>query len=279
MSGQATGWVLRNGPRPDMIDRNGEPYGQRARGYRMVLVAIADAANRDGEHAHPGNEAICESALYGRRQVSNIIAELVAERWVEVVEEGGGRGRATVYRLSRMAEDETMHSAPRSTKPNRAIEETKPRDDEPETAHSGGETAHSGVRANGVATEQTNGRDTTEAAPPLALVLVPSPSGPMVDAFDEFWSAYPMKRGKPAARHAFASACKRAPAAEIIAGAARYAADPNRSDAFTKWAQGWLREDRWNDPPLPSRTGAPNPNAGIDTDRGGPTGLVDWRTS
>jgi hypothetical protein len=36
MSGLVTGWVLKHGPHPSHVDRNGKPYGQRARGYRPV---------------------------------------------------------------------------------------------------------------------------------------------------------------------------------------------------------------------------------------------------
>jgi len=66
---------------------------------RAVLIAIADAANRDGEHAHPGINAICESALYSRSHVFDVIKRLVADRWLEVEEEANGRGNATVYRV------------------------------------------------------------------------------------------------------------------------------------------------------------------------------------
>lgn len=97
MSGRCTGWVLRHGPRPDDVDRDGEAYGQRARGYRAVLVTIADAANAEGEHSHPGLEAIVDGSLYGRRQATRILGELEAEGWITVEERGGGRGKATVY--------------------------------------------------------------------------------------------------------------------------------------------------------------------------------------
>lgn len=90
MSGQATGWVLRHGP--------------KIRAQRYVLMTIADAANRDGEHAHPGIAAMVEGSLYSRARVLGVVAELLAEGWVEVEEEGGGRGRATVYRIPGVAD-------------------------------------------------------------------------------------------------------------------------------------------------------------------------------
>lgn len=100
MSGQATGWVLRNGPRPTDTDANGKPYGLAgARSRRLVLAVLADAANRDGEHSHPGGTAIEEGALYSRSQAKVIAAALVADGWVVITDEGGGRGRAREYAI------------------------------------------------------------------------------------------------------------------------------------------------------------------------------------
>ena len=69
MSGQATGWVGRHGPRD--------------RAQRLVLLAIADAANRDGEEAHPGMAAIVEFSLYSEGHCRRIIHELVDQGWLE----------------------------------------------------------------------------------------------------------------------------------------------------------------------------------------------------
>lgn len=99
MSGQVTGWLLRGGPRPTDVDRDGEPYGlARARAMRAVLLPIADASNRDGEEAHPGIEHIIEASLYSRRQVFRIIDDAIAEGWLEVTEHPR-RGTATTYRV------------------------------------------------------------------------------------------------------------------------------------------------------------------------------------
>lgn len=97
MSWQATAWVLNDGPRREDVDREGKAYGTKARGMRLVLMVIADAANQGGQHSHPGVAAIVEGSLYGRSQALAIVAELIAEGWLEVEEEGKGRGHATVY--------------------------------------------------------------------------------------------------------------------------------------------------------------------------------------
>ncbi|MDV6275400.1 hypothetical protein R3Q06_18045 [Rhodococcus erythropolis] len=75
------------------------------------------------------------------------------------------------------------------------------------------------------------------------------------DRFDEFWSEYPRRRDRRKAVLAYGKALKRSNADAIIAGAQRYAADPNREDQFTKYAEGWLNGDCWLDEPLPARVG------------------------
>ena len=110
MSGRATGWVGLHGPRPDDVDRNGKPYGQRARGLRMVLLAVADAANVDGARSHPGIDNVAAFALYSRAQTIRLLGELVAEGWLQITEGGRGRGHATVYRIAmeKRSHDETQ---------------------------------------------------------------------------------------------------------------------------------------------------------------------------
>lgn len=65
--------------------------------------------------------------------------------------------------------------------------------------------------------------------------------------FELFWEKYPLRKDKRKAAAAFANALERAPLAEIVAGAERYRDDPDRAPAFTKYAEGWLNDDRWTD--------------------------------
>lgn len=73
------------------------------------------------------------------------------------------------------------------------------------------------------------------------------------EAFAEFWQAYPRKTDKAPARRAF----NRFPPdlwAEIIAGAKRYAADPNLPETqYQKHPKTWLTGEAWTNPPLPER--------------------------
>jgi len=68
-------------------------------------------------------------------------------------------------------------------------------------------------------------------------------------AFDEFWSIYPRREAKAAARKAWDKAIKRADPADICAGAKRYRDQPGRDPKFTAHAATWLNADRWADEP------------------------------
>jgi uncharacterized protein YdaU (DUF1376 family) len=66
--------------------------------------------------------------------------------------------------------------------------------------------------------------------------------------FETFWSAYPRKESHGAARLAYVEALKRASAAELLAGAKRYAkAVAGKDQKYTKGPTRWLNEDGWRD--------------------------------
>jgi hypothetical protein len=73
--------------------------------------------------------------------------------------------------------------------------------------------------------------------------------------FVEFYeSAYPRREHRGPARDAWPKALEKASAAVIIAGARRFAADPNREAGFTPHPSTWLNAEGWNDDPLPPRS-------------------------
>ena len=78
-----------------------------------------------------------------------------------------------------------------------------------------------------------------------------------VDDHDEnfaaFWAAYPRKVAKGSARKAWSRAVLAADPSVIVAGAVRYASDPNREEAFTAHPSTWLNGERWLDDPVPNR--------------------------
>lgn len=87
------------------------------------------------------------------------------------------------------------------------------------------------------------------------------------DAFDLFWSTYPSKKSKLEARRAFDAALERASFDEILAGATRYRDDPHRNPEHTKYAQGWLNADRWNDGEVEASKNAARARTADDTAR------------
>jgi len=83
------------------------------------------------------------------------------------------------------------------------------------------------------------------------IVRKPVDPDPM---FEEFWKIYPRKNAKASAKLAWNKAVRKETAEGIIAGAERYALDPNRDPEFTAHASTWLNGERWADSALPPRS-------------------------
>jgi hypothetical protein len=108
---------------------------------------------------------------------------------------------------------------------------------------------------------RTDGVTSGEVQPPHTHPIpIPIPNtdikiaNPSDSDFNLFWAIYPRKEAKGAARTAFMKACKKASLDEIIEGAKRFAADPNRQPEFTAHASTWLNQERWTDTPLPGKS-------------------------
>jgi len=81
----------------------------------------------------------------------------------------------------------------------------------------------------------------------------PEPAKKKPDRFDEFWKVYPKKAGKPSARAAWQKAVKKHDPDKIIEAARVYAQTDQVARGFVKWAQGWLNDERFDDPDLQPR--------------------------
>jgi len=73
--------------------------------------------------------------------------------------------------------------------------------------------------------------------------------------FLEFWAVYPLHRGKRPAQKAWLKAYAKLGSnpeaiSILISGAIRYRDDPNRDPSKTKYAEGWLNDERWEDEPI-----------------------------
>lgn len=68
-------------------------------------------------------------------------------------------------------------------------------------------------------------------------------------SFEDFWQAYPKRRGKGAARRSYARARKLASHEEIMEGVEKYRqAEPWRGDLqFCCLPATWLNQERWDD--------------------------------
>lgn len=74
------------------------------------------------------------------------------------------------------------------------------------------------------------------------------------DAFEEFWSWYPRKTGKGAARKAYEKALKKRNHIALCDAANRLASDPNLPEPqFIPHPATWLNEERWDDEPYAPR--------------------------
>lgn len=77
-------------------------------------------------------------------------------------------------------------------------------------------------------------------------------------AFKSFYLVYPRKVGKQAALKAFVKAAKQSRPEVIVAGAKRFADDPNLPDKqYIPYPASWLNAGRWDDEPLPARAQEP----------------------
>lgn len=84
------------------------------------------------------------------------------------------------------------------------------------------------------------------------------PQAELEGAFAEFWTLYPRKVEKIAARKAFEKALTQADVQTILEGTKRLASDPNLPEkAYLKHPASWLNAGGWEDEPYPERPRTP----------------------
>jgi hypothetical protein len=98
-------------------------------------------------------------------------------------------------------------------------------------------------------------KESKEESAPQKLRRPPRKIASVVpDSFNTFWDAYPRHKSKGAAEKAYIAALKIASAAELLAGAQRYATERNGQDPnFTKYPASWINAKCWTDEPAPAR--------------------------
>lgn len=189
---------------------------------KMVLLVIADHANDEGTQSYPSQATMAAKASISIRTVQRAVNNLVEQGYIRMFKGAGGSADCR--------EDRRPHLYQINIGKLRGDNVTGRQSD-----------------ANGATMTTSTGRHSR----PMNHPLEPSKEPP--SSFDDFWKAYPRKVGKQAALKAFMKAIKDAPAEEVIAGAIRYANDPNRSDTFTAHPTTWLNAGRWTDGPLSER--------------------------
>lgn len=191
---------------------------------KFVLVALADMAD-EAHSCFPGQERIARMIGATDRTVRAALTKLEADGFLTRIERRGSDGLRTSDRY-------VLHVY-RKMLP--VVE--SPEDDDRVTGIS--------RRPHRKEIPGNHQRTTRE----------PSDSSPRGDGgFAEFYLVYPRKVGKEAARRAFEKAAKSAGSDVIIAGARRFAADPNLPDKqFIPHPATWLNRGSWEDEPLPPR--------------------------
>jgi hypothetical protein len=100
--------------------------------------------------------------------------------------------------------------------------------------------------------EASNGVTNGEVTRPRPVPVPKEPKDmPQPDGFDEFWTVYPRKKAKDAARKAYDAAVKRGgDPAEILDGVVAYRDECRRErteERFIAHAATWLNQGRWKD--------------------------------
>jgi helix-turn-helix protein len=177
---------------------------------RLVLLALANHADAATGICWPSVPQIAREANLSDRQTRRLIRDLVG-RGILAVRAGGGRHKPNRYTLSAyLAARETVTPAT-----GFSWETLTPRVGKGDTAMS------------------------PEPSRTVTTTYTPE--------FDEFWTVYPRKEAKRAAARAFDAALRRGTAEDVIAGAVRYRARPDRRKEFTKHPATWLNGDCWLD--------------------------------
>jgi hypothetical protein len=267
MSGLVTGIVL---------DRY--PHGG---GERLVAVALADNAHRDGTRIFPSIAEVAERTKLSRRTVQLHIARMVASGWLILTKKSTGRrGDTNEYRISPEwlaggeclppAEPVLRTNAKRSWGAISAPHENGPwgADIAPHEGPAWGATGdimgcnltHHGVQPIAPKPSLT----VIEPIPPyppegVARVQEP-PADTGAQGFENVWSAYPRKVDQDSARGEWE---RLAPDAdlrrEMLAAIARWTVDEawrRENGRYIPKLAKWLRQKRWTDVP---GTAAPPP--------------------
>lgn len=239
MSVQATSWVWN--------------HSQAEGTARLVLLAIADAANREGRNSCQSANTIAEMCRVSKRTVRYKISELLATG--ELGKEGkNGEYGTTVYYFPKMVEDAPKQGGANSAPgANLAGANSAPG---AKSAPEGCKTEPQGVQMfahnpiNPSSSKELHPINNAHAHETVGERQRPAPGRVNYSpAFEQFWEAYPRKEGKLDAYNAWRSASHFNNPSHLIAAAGRYRDNPNRDPRYTKTPTRWLNTRGWEDGP------------------------------
>ena len=209
---------------------------------KMVLLALADAANDDG---------VTWLAVVSKRasKLDLVKKTALSERTVQ-------RSIQTLCTMGLLSRDE---------REGRGVVYTLTLDQPPSPCH----PSH-------------NGTPVTVSPTPVTVSPKPSINRQSsfslseregARLFDEFWDAYPVKKSKPQAERAYRKALARTDHGTLIASLNAQRTWPSWRDGFIPHAATWLNNDRWADEPSPSPRQAGH--AKPEGNRPKPTGMAE----
>jgi hypothetical protein len=229
--------------------------------FRTAYV-IARYTNRQTGDAWPSLETLAKAVGATDRSVKRCIAELCDAGYLQ--KRRGGFGKSNRYQME-LPGDLGENSIQDTSVPNEApSEDTSVPNDASiqDTCVPSFRTPVSPQSGHQCPTNPLN--ETFEKEPVEEDISPHTPRGSVQQgtrqedhsrAFDEFWQAYPLRKAKGAARHAFGKAIKAgASAAEIIEGAKHYASERAGQDPkYTRFPATWLNGECWADERKPAQ--------------------------
>jgi len=226
-----------------------------------VALKISQHINRESGDAWPSTENIGKGIAMSKATVLEMVARLKANGHLAIEPGCQGRGHSNRYRLILKAQPADLLDTGK-VQPADLSEHRKgqPTEIKGQPADLKGQPTDLNHLTNHLK-EPSEDRFSppTDLFKPDAPVETSTASKKIIgEAFARFWTVYPRRVAKGAARNAFAKAIKGGADPEAtIEGARRYGAERAGEDAkFTAHPATWLRAERWLDEPAP-RTGGP----------------------
>jgi hypothetical protein len=202
-------------------------------GTLLVLLALADSADETSRECWPSIRTIAKKSVLSERQVQHCLRELVEARIVDV-DANAGRHGTNLYRIRQRAEWGVQKLRGGEAHFTGGVKPTSPGGVKPTSP----EPSYRTVKE--PSEESCNDLFSAEKA----TAQKPSTD----DLFDQWWEIYPRKKAKKEAKLRFRAALKKIPFEQLMQATRAYAASRQGEDAtYTKFPDGWLLKERWED--------------------------------